>query len=225
MFVIHLPQTSGGSLRNLFQSAFRNQSSVSGRVPNNRMEILHSTDRNSETPPEASGGVAPPAPSDEPDLDDELQLVHHLGSSMLSLTSWDSVSTLNCPIRNKPVDRIRNRTLFGASGRQNGTGSAVWETASHLGVSTHEDMRRSFRLPVRRHLAGLAGGDSGSRKLQKKTKKYKLGAMSHLFQRPSISKESPVTEISTGEVPSMGSLHSRPSTSRRESLLRGLFSR
>ncbi|TPP65804.1 Protein ect2 [Fasciola gigantica] len=214
--------TSSGSLRNLFQSAFRNQSSTSSRTANNRMEILKVID--SEAPPEANDGMAPSASLYEPGLDEDLQLVH-LGSSMLSLTSWDSVSTLNYPVRNKPVDRILNRTLFSASGRKSGTGSAVWETASHLGVSTHEDMRRSFRLPVRRHLVGLTGGDSGSRKLQKKTKKYKLGAMSHLFQRPSVAKGPNEAEETIGEAPLLGPSQSRPSTSRRESLLRGLFSR
>ncbi|THD25749.1 Protein ect2 [Fasciola hepatica] len=214
--------TSSGSLRNLFQSAFRNQSSTSSRTANNRMEILKVID--SEAPSEANDGVAPSASLCEPGLDEDLQLVH-LGSSMLSLTSWDSVSTLNYPVRNKPVDRILNRTLFSASGRKSGTGSAVWETASHLGVSTHEDMRRSFRLPVRRHLVGLTGGDSGSRKLQKKTKKYKLGAMSHLFQRPSVARGPNEAEETIGEAPLLGPSQSRPSTSRRESLLRGLFSR
>ncbi|VDP92672.1 unnamed protein product [Echinostoma caproni] len=230
IYVQDLFYTSTGSLRNLLQSAFRNPSAVTGRTVNNRQDVMQIVDSTTNIISPESNDNSQSSALCDPNVEEDLQL-GHLGSSMLSLTSWDSVSTLNYPMGNKPLDRIPNRTLFNATSRKSGTGSAVWETASHLGVSTHEDMRRSFRLPVRRHLPGLSGGESGSRKLQKKPKKYKLGAMSHLFQRPSIARGSEVVGDSTGDVslscppPPQPQAPSRPSTSRRESLLRGLFSR
>ncbi|CAH8648802.1 unnamed protein product [Schistosoma guineensis] len=158
---------------------------------------------------------------DDLDLNDDDDDVpfSQLGSSLLSLTSLDSLSTLDNPVNR--VDVISNRNTPNLKCR---AGSAVWESASHLGFSTSDDVRHSFRSPSGSFLGGFDEGCS--RKHGKKQKKPKLRAVSQMFQRSSImvkAKES--RKIGSEKIDAeLNSQNSLPS-SRRDSLFRGLFFR
>ncbi|KER27426.1 hypothetical protein T265_05531 [Opisthorchis viverrini] len=138
-----------------------------------------------------------------------------LGGSMVSLASWNSVSTLDCP---QSSDNRFHRL------QANDGSSAVCETVSHIGVTTREDLRRSFRIPTAvRHLGSSHGGAS-RREGQKKQKKHKMSSIGHLFQRPSvIAKPVGATVVPTSTSNQCPATKVNPS--RRESLLRGIFSR
>ncbi|CAH8640529.1 unnamed protein product [Schistosoma intercalatum] len=157
---------------------------------------------------------------DDLDLNDDDDVpFSQLGSSLLSLTSLDSLSTLDNPVNR--VDVISNRNTPNLKCR---AGSAVWESASHLGFSTSDDVRHSFRSPSGSFLGGFDEGCS--RKHGKKQKKPKLRAVSQMFQRSSImvkAKES--RKIGSEKIDAeLNSQNSLPS-SRRDSLFRGLFFR
>ncbi|CAH8658565.1 unnamed protein product [Schistosoma curassoni] len=157
---------------------------------------------------------------DDLDLNDDDDVpFSQLGSSLLSLTSLDSLSTLDNPVNR--VDVISNRNTPNLKCR---AGSAVWESASHLGFSTSDDVRHSFRSPSGSFLGGVDEGCS--RKHGKKQKKPKLRAVSQMFQRSSImvkAKES--RKIGSEKIDAeLNSQNSLPS-SRRDSLFRGLFFR
>ncbi|CAH8676459.1 Protein T2, variant 2 [Schistosoma haematobium] len=157
---------------------------------------------------------------DDLDLNDDDDVpFSQLGSSLLSLTSLDSLSTLDNPVNR--VDVVSNRNTPNLKCR---AGSAVWESASHLGFSTSDDVRHSFRSPSGSFLGGFDEGCS--RKHGKKQKKPKLRAVSQMFQRSSImvkAKES--RKIGSEKIDAeLNSQNSLPS-SRRDSLFRGLFFR
>ncbi|CAH8660428.1 unnamed protein product [Schistosoma bovis] len=157
---------------------------------------------------------------DDLDLNDDDDVpFSQLGSSLLSLTSLDSLSTLDNPVNR--VDVISNRNTPNLKCR---AGSAVWESAGHLGFSTSDDVRHSFRSPSGSFLGGFDEGCS--RKHGKKQKKPKLRAVSQMFQRSSImvkAKES--RKIGSEKIDAeLNSQNSLPS-SRRDSLFRGLFFR
>lgn len=155
---------------------------------------------------------------DDLDLNDDDVPFSQLGSSLLSLTSLDSLSTLDNPVNR--VDVISNRNTPNLKCR---AGSAVWESAG-LGFSTSDDVRHSFRSPSGSFLGGFDEGCS--RKHGKKQKKPKLRAVSQMFQRSSImvkAKES--RKIGSEKIDAeLNSQNSLPS-SRRDSLFRGLFFR
>ncbi|CAI2736241.1 unnamed protein product [Schistosoma spindalis] len=157
---------------------------------------------------------------DDLDLNDDDDVpFSQLGSSLLSLTSLDSLSTLDNPVNR--VDVISNLNTPNLKCR---AGSAVWESASHLGFSTSDDVRHSFRSPSGSFLGGFDEGCS--RKHGKKQKKPKLRAVSQMFQRSSImvkAKES--KKIGSEKINvELNTQNSLPS-SRRDSLFRGLFFR
>ncbi|CAH8671842.1 unnamed protein product [Schistosoma haematobium] len=157
---------------------------------------------------------------DDLDLNDDDDVpFSQLGSSLLSLTSLDSLSTLDNPVNR--VDVVSNRNTPNLKCR---AGSAVWESAGHLGFSTSDDVRHSFRSPSGSFLGGFDEGCS--RKHGKKQKKPKLRAVSQMFQRSSImvkAKES--RKIGSEKIDAeLNSQNSLPS-SRRDSLFRGLFFR
>ncbi|CAH8678359.1 unnamed protein product [Schistosoma rodhaini] len=158
---------------------------------------------------------------DDLDLNDDEDDVpfSQLGSSLLSLTSLDSLSTLDNPVNR--VDVISNRNTPNLKCR---AGSAVWESASHLGFSTSDDVRHSFRSPSGSFLGGFDEGCS--RKHGKKQKKPKLRAVSQMFQRSSImvkAKES--RKIGSDKINTELNSQSSLPSSRRDSLFRGLFFR
>ncbi|CAH8872089.1 unnamed protein product [Trichobilharzia szidati] len=153
------------------------------------------------------------------DDDDEIGF-SELGSSLLSLTSLDSLSTLDNPLHR--VDVIPNRNAPNLRCR---AGSAVWESVSHLGFSTSDDVHRSFRSPSGSFLGGL--DEACSKKHGKKQKKPKLRAVSQMFQRSSIiakTKESRKVNNNDTVDSELNPQTSLPA-SRRDSLLRGLFFR
>ncbi|CAH8659460.1 unnamed protein product [Schistosoma margrebowiei] len=157
---------------------------------------------------------------DDLDLNDDDDVpFSQLGSSLLSLTSLDSLSTLDNPVNR--VDVISNRNTPNLKCR---AGSAVWESTSHLGFSTSDDVRHSFKSPSGSFLGGFDEGCS--RKHGKKQKKPKLRAVSQMFQRSSImvkAKESRKIGSEKNDA-DLNSQNSLPS-SRRDSLFRGLFFR
>ncbi|KAF7260541.1 hypothetical protein EG68_01905 [Paragonimus skrjabini miyazakii] len=219
---------SNSSFRNLFSSALRNQ--ASNLTHCSSQLILSSVERKppcSQPAPDCAKDIII---ADDGNLDSSnLMPYTRLGGSMMSLTSWDSVATLDIPTTSNGGAEFR------PARSQNPTGSAVWETASHLGVSTHEDMRRSFRLPFTRHLPSLGQGHEASKKVQKKSKKHKLPSLSNLFQKPSstvtnvlrpINQNDSTKLVSGSESASAVQLRQMKfNPSRRESLLRGIFSR
>ncbi|KAF8565116.1 hypothetical protein P879_03726, partial [Paragonimus westermani] len=219
---------SNSSFRNLFNAALRNQ--ASNLTHCSSQVILSSVARKlpcSQPAPDCAKDVIT---TDDENLDCSNAMPYtRLGGSMMSLTSWDSVATLDIPAASNGGAEYR------PARSQNPTGSAVWETASHLGVSTREDMRRSFRLPFTRNLPSLGQGHEASKKVQKKSKKHKLPGLSHLFQKPSSTVTNVLRPISQNDgtklvpgsesasVVQLRQMKSNPS--RRESLLRGIFSR
>ncbi|CAH8660307.1 unnamed protein product [Heterobilharzia americana] len=160
-------------------------------------------------------------PFDDLELDDDEDEIpfSQIGSSMLSLTSLDSLSTLDNPLHH--VDVIPNRNNQNLKYR---AGSAIWESVSHLGFNTSDDVRCSYRSPSGSFLGGL--GETCSRKYGKKQKKPKLRAVSQLFQRSSlVTKTKESRKMSTSKNNSGTSSQTSLPNSRRDSLLRGLFFR
>ncbi|CAL8082938.1 unnamed protein product [Calicophoron daubneyi] len=140
-----------------------------------------------------------------------------VSGSTMSLTSWDSVFTLD------GTDRISSGNVC-SGGLKASTGSAVWETASHLGIITQDDSRRSFRLPLSAH--------EDSKKFGKKPRKHKFGVFPALFQKRSAvrpleasPRENIDVNASANVATQPGTSSIKPTTSRRESLLRGIFLR
>lgn len=167
------------------------------------------------------------------------------GNSMISLTSWDSNSTLDNALHG--LDTIAHRKhggLFNSKCRA--TNSTIWETASHLGISTttnhgmddyYSSSNQRQRNSALRSPSITSQYELDSNRLknkQKKQKKPKLRAVSQLFQRSSmlVKSRDSRNKLSTG-----GSMQSEVSigpscptnenvcSSRRDSLLRGLFFR
>ncbi|KAK4475255.1 hypothetical protein MN116_002329 [Schistosoma mekongi] len=158
---------------------------------------------------------------DDLDLNDDEDDVpfSQLGGSLLSLASLDSLSTLDNPIHR--VDVISSRNTPNLKCR---AGSTVWESVSHLGFSTSDDVRHPFKSPSGSFLGGFDEGCP--RKHGKKQKKPKLRAVSQMFQRSSLmvkAKES--MKMSSDKINSELNAQNALPSSRRDSLFRGLFSR
>ncbi|CAH8665912.1 unnamed protein product [Dicrocoelium dendriticum] len=229
------------SLRNLFGVALRN-SACSGSS-----NLVHATYSSSQSSLPLFRKNAPPTPqppngqpveivvatTEEPcHLDPtETSPYGRLGGSMVSLTSWDSVCTMDVPQTSDALTGFSNARFWSKPSKPKAsTGSAVWETASHLGVSTTEESRRSFRLPL---MKNHSKDNDEVRKRHKKREKRKLGPLGHLFHRPSsttnilqhIDTNRNAADVPDADITMTHSRSIKSSASRRESLLRGIFSR